>query len=726
MKEIELNLENLFNLGLTSEILKNDFENWVCQNNDIIIDFEKKIIYYDIIKYKEELDNLLNITKNDLMNDGLSKEEIEAFLDNERKDSYEGFQKVLNELSESGKQEFLHHIIPKLKDQLLECKTQYYDRKLSDILKTKNVRLQSLGTSNSSTSDKKNTVQLTGTVIETDETLFTDITYLNGLFSENKDILPQSIINAYNSIGNIKSLYITKYEGEIINTYEDDLDPFENVCGTKIIEYYCIESNYLNLLSKIDDSTFVFFDNLPIDLYLYEYAKAFILGYSEFETILNQNQTLITDTQEQKALKIFSYVLNAKYKNGYFGGDYENIEELKNKKGMYVANEDMYDWGYKGGQFYKAWEIILNNPLIFEPLFEKFITPKSIDETIFEEKNISTDNENNNLMLDQIDRNLSNWLRNYESKNEYLPIPLAIEEKADYVVDTYKNYEERNFKYQLEICNIILEKVPNEELIIGFKKEYEKKIIDLRKEIPLPNVNIETVISDINNAFYRLENFMKGSVSVYQSFLFNDAFTIFFNELNKIENITVKNHDLRDGYYHLLSQIDYAHDKSEFKNHDAYKNDDFNRDCNEICYIHFYRSLEFGISNDLDDYKFEMPSILDIIKPSNSTPEIINIDFEDKLSITDEENLYPRIFTSHKGFDKFKKLREEFGNTKQNLSNYSFVYHRMVKDKFIFEDYKQTEFVFFLLNFDINISRIKPKTQLGNNDLRESIYNSVK
>lgn len=208
-----------------------------------------------------------------------------------------------------------------------------------------------------------------------------DITYLDDLFSKNKDILPQSIINAYNSIGDIKSLFITQIEGKTIkNVYLDDVEPFTNIEGDILIDYYCIESNYLNLLSKIEDSTFVFFDNLPIDLYLYEYAKAFILAYSEFETILNQNQTLISDTQEQKALKIFSYVLNSKYKNGYFGGEYENIEELKNKKGMYVSNEDMYDWGYKGGQYYKAWEIILNNPLIFEPLFSKFIVSKTIDE----------------------------------------------------------------------------------------------------------------------------------------------------------------------------------------------------------------------------------------------------------------------------------------------------------------------------------------------------------
>ena len=71
-------------------------------------------------------------------------------------------------------------------------------------------------------------------------------------------------------------------------------------------------------------------------------------------------------------------------------------------------------------------------------------------------------------------------------------------------------------------------------------------------------------------------------------------------------------------------------------------------------------------------------------------------------------------------------MLDEFGNGDENLANYSFVYHRMVKDKFIYEDYKQTEFMFFLLDFNINIKRIKPKNQLGKTDLRESIYNSVK
>lgn len=218
----------------------------------------------------------------------------------------------------------------------------------------------------------------------------------------------------------------------------------------------------------------------------------------------------------------------------------------------------------------------------------------------------------------QLDSNLEKWLNNYEANFEYLHIPMIIEEKADYVTDTYKNYEQRYFEYQIEVCNTILKTVPKDKIILNYKRQFENNIVELRKQYPIPNVNIDIIISDINNAFFRLEKFMDSSVSIYQSFLFNDAFTLFFNGLNKVENINARNFKWRDDYHNLLYHIDYAFDKSEFKNEDAYQNEDFERDCNEICYIHFYRAAEFGIDSDLEDYRFKMPSILDIVAEANS------------------------------------------------------------------------------------------------------------
>jgi hypothetical protein len=362
---------------------------------------------------------------------------------------------------------------------------------------------------------------------------------------------------------------------------------------------------------------------------------------------------------------------------------------------------------------------IKSSIVILKFISEEFEIPFDLKEKI-----LSDDNEFNH---DIIDKDLDVWLKSNEGKIDYFTFPMTIEDKADYVIDCFKNYEERNYKHQIAICNSILANHKDEKTVIDFKRKFEGKLIELRKQYPIPNKNIDAIISDINNAFYRLQKFMEGNVSIYQSFLFNDTFTLFFNELNKIENITVRNHDLRDGYHYFISQLYYAYDKSEFKNQDAYENEDFNRDCNELFYINEYRSSEFGINVDLDDYHFEMPSIVDIIKEqSSNSPKIITVEFEDKLSVSDEINPYPKIFKDHKAFTIFKNLQEEFSNTKENLSNYSFVFHKMTYEDLIHFDLKQQSYFDLLDKFDININRIKPLCDIGKIAFRESIYTKAK
>lgn len=467
------------------------------------------------------------------------------------------------------------------------------------------------------------------------------------------------------------------------------------------------KANLLAFLNEYEDNTKAFFLQNEKSKYK-EYQKALtkIVDQMKFFTREELNQNLVHRSIASDLKSIDINIYNS------------IITELNP-----IQDETILSLSAAKKDRIKIDETALENHIKSSIAILKFISEEFNVPFDLKEKSLSKDIE---CILDVTAQDLDTWLKANQNKIDYSTFPMMIEEKAEYVIDSYKNYEERNFKHQIAICNSILINNQDEKIIIDLKKQFQKCIIELRNKYPIPNINIEIIISDINNAFYRLEKFMEGSVSIYQSFLFNDTFTLFFNELNKIENITVKNHDLRDGYLYFIAELYYAYDKSEFKNQDAYENEGFNRDCNELFYLRDHRTSEFGINVDLDDYQFKMPSIVDIINSSNSAPEIINVDFEDKLSIIDEENPYPRIFTSHKAFDKFKKLKEEFGNTKQNLSNYSFVYHRMIKDKLIFEDYKQTEFVFFLLNFEINISRIKPKNQLGNNDFRESIYNSIK
>ena len=369
-------------------------------------------------------------------------------------------------------------------------------------------------------------------------------------------------------------------------------------------------------------------------------------------------------------------------------------------------------------------EKALENHIKSSIVILKFISEEY--EQAIQTKTIIVKDDDNEIVFNdntkyQIDQRLEIWLKNYEKENGYIHIPITIEEKRDWVTDKYKNYEERYYKAQLEICNEILNLVPNDIQIITIKTEFKNKLIDLRNKFPLPDTDINKLISDINNAFYRLEKFMKGSTLDYSTFYFNDAFTLLFHELNKLENISINNDDLISGYYSLINQISHDYDKSDFDNTDAYKNEDFKRDCNEIAYLGWDRLQEFITGEEEIYVKISITDIANNIFNRNDK----NGDSTSTTSEVVAENPYPRIFTTSKAFNKFKNLVEEFGNGNENLANYSFVYHRMKRDNLIFDDYQQTQFMYFLLDFDINIKRIKPKTQLGNNDLRESIYNRV-
>ena len=173
----------------------------------------------------------------------------------------------------------------------------------------------------------------------------------------------------------------------------------------------------------------IFCDNQPLDYYLYEYAKAFNKGYNDFEKILDKKQKALEETQEQKALKILSYVLNAKYKNGYFGDIADTFEQFKNRKGRYIGDDEFTEWGFQGGQFYKAWEIILNNPLVFEPLFLKYYNSTETNNTL------STDiSENKNNKKFPAKYHALTYLLELEMNNQKPPTTPDGEFKKDLII----------------------------------------------------------------------------------------------------------------------------------------------------------------------------------------------------------------------------------------------------------------------------------------------------
>lgn len=107
------------------------------------------------------------------------------------------------------------------------------------------------------------------------------------------------------------------------------------------------------------------------------------------------------------------------------------------------------------------------------------------------------------------------------------------------------------------------------------------------------NYNFQEIVTNINNAFFRLESFMNGTVKNYDYFGFNEAFTKLFNEAIKSENFTYNNCKLIGEYWSLTEQIRVDYDQSNFENSEAYENEMFCKDCDEIMYLNWERIEEF-------------------------------------------------------------------------------------------------------------------------------------
>jgi len=139
----------------------------------------------------------------------------------------------------------------------------------------------------------------------------------------------------------------------------------------KLMAGICFDENY-NKVTKENIYSF----------YKY-YNDGFLKGYNEFENSLKQNSSLFNITNDQIAYKIYSRIVRDGFlkKDGFMklGSLHSPITEIETKIFsennfkfiLKITEERFFESGFEGGEFYKAWEIILNNPTVFEPIFLK-------------------------------------------------------------------------------------------------------------------------------------------------------------------------------------------------------------------------------------------------------------------------------------------------------------------------------------------------------------------
>jgi hypothetical protein len=137
-------------------------------------------------------------------------------------------------------------------------------------------------------------------------------------------------------------------------------------------------------------------------------------------------------------------------------------------------------------------------------------------------------------------------------------------------------------------------------------------------------MKFQKIVTEINNAFFRLESFMNGTIMDYQYFGFKEAFINLFTEARKHENFNYDNCKLIGKYFQLTEQIRIDTDKGDYENCEiAIDNKMFCKDCNEILYLNWERIEdfeEFSTPDEITESERKY-SITDILKAPVLPPQ---------------------------------------------------------------------------------------------------------
>lgn len=203
--------------------------------------------------------------------------------------------------------------------------------------------------------------------------------------------IPKVILKQLNQNG-IRKSSISKRgkDGKFTTTYGDLLRPIFVTFYYNELNF-CINEKYIGHLFELLDFGLCFDINNKvlnrnnIEVFYNEYSKGFNKGYNEFENNLKNNSNLFSTSNEQISYKIYSRIIEHWTENKD-GSIILNVNDIKiNDKITFLLTEsNFFESGVNGGEFYKAWEIILNNPTVFEPIFTKYSEVKTIQPQITE------------------------------------------------------------------------------------------------------------------------------------------------------------------------------------------------------------------------------------------------------------------------------------------------------------------------------------------------------
>lgn len=198
--------------------------------------------------------------------------------------------------------------------------------------------------------------------------------------------IPKAIKDEFSKNGHIREeTHRRNDKGVMEVTYGEIMRPIFANYKFEDSNFY-VNLKFIEHFEKLIDLGIVFDEDLNviskknIKPFHNEYLNGFNKGYSEFENTLKKDSPLFGASNEHIVYKVYSRIINEK--KGSFpmyltiDSDQTDLEKrILKEKGLqflYKLNkEKFFNSGFEGGEFYKAWEIILNNPTVFEPIFTK-------------------------------------------------------------------------------------------------------------------------------------------------------------------------------------------------------------------------------------------------------------------------------------------------------------------------------------------------------------------
>lgn len=207
----------------------------------------------------------------------------------------------------------------------------------------------------------------------------------------NINTLPKIIKEEFYKLGHWMYSFEDVFFKPYFRVYEFNLDDEK-------IKFYAHENAENDIYNHIKNKQLLNenYDTITINdfhqEYLKEYGKGFYKGYINYSNELkNKGNQIFEPDNKQIAHKVFSKVIKERWYKiiEIFPFTFIPMQDKEQVKKKYNSNLDFYyltkkkykEAGFKSGEKYKAWELILHNPTLFEDIFiEQLSKPEPKEE----------------------------------------------------------------------------------------------------------------------------------------------------------------------------------------------------------------------------------------------------------------------------------------------------------------------------------------------------------